>query len=64
MERVGIIIVASVALITLGLISVLKTLRGNKPEYDSLHILKQRLAKGELTENEYRHVRDVLNEKR
>ena len=64
MERVGIIIVASVALINLGLIAVLKTLRGNKPDQDSLHILKQRLAKGELTENEYRHVRDVLNEKR
>ncbi len=62
MERVGIIIVACVAVINLGLIAVLKTLRGSKPDRDSLNILKQRLAKGELTEDEYRHLRDVLNE--
>ncbi len=63
MERVGIIIVACVAVINLGLIAVFRTLRGSKPDQDSLNILKQRLAKGELTEDEYRHLRDVLNEK-
>ena len=63
MERVGIIIVACVALVNLGLIAVVKTLRGSAPNQDSLNILKQRLAKGELTEDKYRHLRDVLNEK-
>ncbi len=63
MEKIGIIIVACVAVINLGLIAVLKTLRGSKSDQDSLNILKQRLAKGELTEDEYRHLRDVLNEK-
>ena len=63
MERVGIIIVASVALINLGLIAMLKALRGNHPDKDSLNILRQRLAKGEITEDEYRHLRDILNEK-
>ncbi len=63
MERVGIIIVACVALVNLGLIAVFKTLRGSAPDQDSLNILKQRLAKGELTEDAYRHLRDVLHEK-
>ncbi len=63
MERIGIIIVACVALVNLGLIAVIKTLRGRVPDQDSLNILKQRLAKGEITEDEYRHLRDVLNEK-
>jgi uncharacterized membrane protein len=61
MERIGIIIVACVALINLGLIALVKTLRGDRP--DSLNILKQRLAKGEITEDEYRRLRDVLAEK-
>ncbi len=63
MERVGIIIVACVALVNLGLIAVAKTLRGRVPDQDNLNILKQRLAKGDLTEDEYRHLRDVLSEK-
>jgi uncharacterized membrane protein len=61
MERVGIIIVASVALINLGLIALAKTFKGDRP--DSLNILKQRLAKGEIIEDEYRRLRDVLAEK-
>lgn len=63
MERVGIIIVACVALINLGVIALFRTLRGDKSDKDSLSILKQRLARGEITEDEYRHLRDVLAEK-
>jgi uncharacterized membrane protein len=63
MERIGIIIVASVALINLGLIALVKTLKGDKSDKDSLSILKQRLARGEINEDEYRHLRDVLAEK-
>ncbi len=63
MERIGIIIVACVAVINLGVIAVVRILRGHASDQDSLHILKQRLAKGELTEDGYRHLRDVLSEK-
>ncbi len=63
MERIGIIIVACVALINLGLIALVKTLKGDKSDKDYLSILKQRLAKGEISEDEYRHLCDVLAEK-
>jgi uncharacterized membrane protein len=62
MDKVGIIIIATTAIISLGINAVLKTLKQN--DRDGLSTLKHRLAKGEVTESEYRQLRALLAEKR
>ncbi len=65
----GIIGVGLTALIIILIVSlVLRLMRGNQQNnfqnsdrLDSLMILKNRLAKGEITEQEYKKIKDVLS---
>jgi uncharacterized membrane protein len=61
MEKVGIIIIATAAIVSLGVNAMLKTITGS--ERQGLNTLKLRLAKGELTESQYRQLRAILQEK-
>ncbi len=62
MEKIGIIIVGTASVVMLGVVGMLKAIRQGSTA-DSVAILKQRLAKGEISEDDYRRLRAVLQEK-
>jgi uncharacterized membrane protein len=63
MERVGIVVVAGIGIVSLAVISAFKTITDGVNDRDSLRTIKQRLAKGEITEQDYYHLRGILREK-
>jgi uncharacterized membrane protein len=64
MEKFGIIIISTAAVIMLGIIAIFRMFKPyQNANQQGLAALKLRLAKGELTEEQYRHLKAVITEK-
>lgn len=62
-ERIGIVIVAGLGMVSLAVVAIFKVITDGVTDRDGQRLLRQRLAKGEIAESDYRRLRDLLHEK-